>query len=228
VRSKEGDLLRRTARDLARVELTDPHLERFQAYLDVLCLWNRRMNLTGIRSRERMVVELLADSLVPVPHLPAAARLLDVGSGAGLPGIPIKIVRPDIRIDLLEPLEKRAVFLRQAVRILGLEGIRVLQGRTDDRGIPFRPKGYDVVTARAVAGLQRVVEMCAPHVAQGGMLIGFEGQDVEVRLDEARLSLEEADLHLEHSVAYDPRGTARERRTLFFRKGAIFEEGPGY
>ncbi len=210
------------------MELTDPHLERFQVYLDALCLWNRRMNLTGIRSRERMVVELLADSLVPVPHLPTAAGLLDVGTGAGLPGIPIKIVRPDIRIDLLEPLEKRVVFLRQAVRILGLEGIRVLHGRTDDRGIPFQPKGYDVVTARAVAGLSRMVAMCAPHVARGGMLIGFEGRDAEVRLEGARLSLVEADLHLEHSVGYDPPGTAGERRTLFFRKGATFEEAPGY
>lgn len=224
---EERDLLRRTVRDLAGVELSASHLDRLQAFLDELSLWNRRMNLTGLQSRERIVVELIADSLVPVPHLPPAATLLDVGSGAGLPGIPIKIVRPDIRVDLLEPSAKRTAFLRQAVRLLALSGVRVLRGRIEEDEVPLRHEGYDVVTARAVAGLEHVVRMCAGHVAHKGLLVGFGGKSAAIELERARDSLAEAGLHLEDSVAYRPPGTPGERRTLLFRKAPTSEEAPG-
>ena len=227
MRSGELDLLRRAARELAGLDLTDEQLDRFQTYLDELCLWNRRMNLTGPLSRERIAVELLADSLVPVTRLLPDISLLDVGTGAGLPGLPIKIVRPDIRIDLLEPIGKRTAFLRQAVRLLALEGARVLRGRIEDRGVPLRREGYDVVTARAVAALPRMVRMCAAHVAAGGMLVGFGGKDAEFDLDSARAPLAEAGLFLEHAVVYRPPGTEGERRALFFRKGSTCEEAKG-
>lgn len=227
VDSTEQDFLRRTARDLG-VELTEIHLKRLFAYLDELCLWNSRTNLTGLRSRKRMVVELLADSLVPAPVLPLSASLLDVGSGAGLPGVPLKIVRPDLRVDLLEPSLKRHHFLKQVIRILGMDGIQAVRGRVEDFLDTLRPQGYDVVTARAVSDLRSMVFMCSTRVAPGGMLVGFGGRNVEASLKAARDSLVETGLHLEKSVRYLLPDTAGERRTLFFRKGPICGEVKGH
>lgn len=216
---REQDLLRRVAGDLG-VSLTEAQLERLIHYLDELCLWNRRTNLTGLRSRDRMVVELLADALVPAPLLPPSQSLLDVGSGAGLPGIPLKIARPDLSVDLLEPSLKRYHFLKQAIRLLRMEGIRALRGRVEDSGI-HPQQGYDVVTSRAVWGLRKAVESCASSVAAGGLLVGFAGADAEAELAGARATLARAGLHLEDSVAYRLPGTGGGRRTLFFRKGPI-------
>ncbi|MCF8061876.1 MAG: 16S rRNA (guanine(527)-N(7))-methyltransferase RsmG [Deltaproteobacteria bacterium] len=215
----EQELLRRTAAGLG-VALTGSQLEGLLTYLDELCLWNRRTNLTGLRSRKRMVVELLADALVPAPRLPPSARLLDVGSGAGLPGIPLKIVRPDLSIDLLEPSLKRHHFLKQAIRLLRMEHVQALRGRVEDSAGLLRPC-YDVVTARAVWGLRQAVEMCAPLVAKGGMLVGFAGSNAGAELTGARASLAGAGLHLEDAVDYRLPGTGGDRRTFFFRKGAI-------
>ncbi|MGM0663888.1 MAG: 16S rRNA (guanine(527)-N(7))-methyltransferase RsmG, partial [Thermodesulfobacteriota bacterium] len=222
------DLIHRTAGDLG-VELTKIHLKRLLAYLDELCLWNRRTNLTGLRSRKRMVVELLADSLVPAPSLPFSASVLDVGSGAGLPGIPLKIVRPDLRVDLLEPSLRRHHFLRQVIRILEMGGIQAVRGRVEDYSLDIlEPHGYDVVTARAVSDLRGTVAICSGRVAPGGMLVGFGGRNVEAGLAQARDCIAETGLYLEKSVSYLLPDTAGERHTLFFRKDPIFVEAKEY
>ncbi len=218
--SAERDLLVQTATRLG-VRLDDSHLAGLFTYLNELCIWNRRTNLTGLRSRTRMVVELLADSLVPVPFLPPSGRLLDVGSGAGLPGIPLKIVHPDLRVDLLEPASKRYHFLRQVIRLLGMEGLRALRGRAEDPTGPSETGGYDVVTSRAVAGLGRAVEMCAPHLAGGGLLVGFSGSRSAADLARAADAIAGAGLHLENTVTYRLPGAAGERRALLFRREAI-------
>jgi len=214
---KERKLLRQTAADLG-VHLVEAHLNAFGIYLDELCLWNRRMNLTGLRSRERMAVELLADSLVPVPLLPDTGTMLDVGSGAGLPGIPIKILKPGLCIHLLEPSEKKQAFLRQVIRILGLKGLQSFRGRAEDSSSEMFFEGYDVVTARAVAGLRESVALCAPHVLPGGMMVGFSGQHRETALSDASDALREAGLELDASVCYRLPGTKGERHVLLFRR----------
>ena len=142
-----------------------------------------------------------------------------MGSGAGLPGIPLKIARPDLSVDLLEPMQKRYHFLKQAVRILRLEGVRALRGRIEESETLLRP-GYDVVAARAVWGLRQTVETCAPFVTRGGLLVGFAGRDAEAELAAISASLAGAGLRLEEDVAYRLPCAGGERRTLFFRRGA--------
>ena len=213
----ERKLLQRTAADLG-VFLQEAHLDAFETYLNELCLWNRRMNLTGIRSRERMVVELVADSLVPAPLLPDTGTMLDVGSGAGLPGIPVKILKPGLRVDLLEPSAKKQAFLKQVIRLLGLKGLRAIRGRAEESGSGLLVEGYDVVTARAVAGLREAVSLCAPHVRPGGALVGFVGRHLEPALSEASEGLRKAALELDASVRYRLPGTEGDRHALLFRR----------
>lgn len=136
--------------------------EKLLAYLDLLAHWNRAFNLTAIRKRQEMVPRHLLDSLAVLPYL-HGGTLADIGSGAGLPGIPLAIARPDMAVTLIESNGKKARFLREAVRTLPLANVTVEQTRVQDA-----TGSFDTVTARAFSGL-------ADMLVWGGHLMAPEG-----------------------------------------------------
>jgi 16S rRNA (guanine527-N7)-methyltransferase len=147
--------------------------QRLLAYLALLEKWNRTINLTAIRERERMVTQHLLDSLSVLPFLgPQDHRLADIGSGAGLPGIPLALARPELHVTLIEPNQKKVAFLRQAKLELGLEGVEVLGRRVED--VPVGA-GFDVVISRAFADLPDFVKVGERLVASSGRLIAMKG-----------------------------------------------------
>ncbi len=202
------------------VDLTCEHLGLFGTYLDELVDWNRRINLTGLRDRERIVVDLFLDSLVPVPYLPTGGRLLDVGSGAGLPGLPIKISSPDLEVDLLEPYSKKVSFLNQMIRLLRLDGVAVIRGRIEQEKNLLDPAGYHVITARALADPAQIVVWCAPHLRVGGRLVGFLGHKGEEKLLKYRSIILENGLELIQTINYLLPGKDSERTTVIWEKRA--------
>ena len=165
-------------------------LSRDQAYkigifLDELEEWNRKINLTGISSWEGIVNELLVDSIMPTPFLPDAGRLLDIGSGAGFPAIPIKICKPRLRCHLIEPNSKKISFLKQAIRLTELREIVVIKGRIEEQiGMPY-PEGYDVITSRGMAPLPRFLALCVPHLRPCGRIVAFLGSQGEEAIRES-------------------------------------------
>jgi 16S rRNA (guanine527-N7)-methyltransferase len=133
--------------------------------------------LIGPRERDRLWMRHLLNCAVLSDLIPAGVRLVDVGSGAGLPGLPIAIRRPDLRVDLLEPMQRRVDFLGEAVTTLGLDDeVRVVRGRAEDRGAAALVGNADWVTARAVAPLDRLVRWCLPLLAPGGRLLALKGE----------------------------------------------------
>ncbi len=145
-----------------------------QTLLDYLALigkWNRVHNLTAIREIDGMVTHHLLDSLAVLPHLPGH-RLLDVGTGAGLPGIVLAIVRPDWQVTLLDSNQKKTAFLRQAVIELKLANTEVLCERIENLD---RPQAYDVVISRAFSALADFVTAALPVLAPGGVLAAMKG-----------------------------------------------------
>ena len=147
-----------------------------QQLLDYVALiekWNKVYNLTAIRSREQMVYEHLLDSLAVAPHIPAGS-LLDFGSGAGLPGIPLRIARPDLKVTLLEASGKKCAFLRQATIELALADVDVVCQRIE----AYRPSvAFDTLIARAVTDLASLAELGLPLLAPGGHLLAMKGVD---------------------------------------------------
>ncbi len=202
------------------VALSCEHLGLFSTYLDELVDWNRRINLTGLRDRERIVVDLFLDSLVPVPYLPTGGKLLDVGSGAGLPGLPIKISRPDLEVDLLEPYSKKVSFLNQVIRLLRLDGAEVIRGRIEKEHSLLDPAGYHVITARALADPAQIIVWCVPHLRVGGRLVGFLGRKGEEKLLKYRSIVLENGLELIQKVNYLLPGKDSERTTVIWEKMA--------
>ena len=162
------------ARAILERELLPAERAAFLTYVDLLRTWQGVYRLVGSSDRGWIIDELILDSLLFVRFLPARARsVLDLGSGAGIPGIPLKVVRPTVRFTLLEARRRRASFLAAAVRALGLENTEVVPLRAEE-ALALRPEleaGFDVVVSRCAGELQRVCRLASPFLAARGRVI---------------------------------------------------------
>jgi 16S rRNA (guanine527-N7)-methyltransferase len=154
-------------------------LEAATGYARMLAGDGLTRGLLGPREVPRLWDRHLLNCAVISELVAPAATVTDVGSGAGLPGIPLALARPDLAIELLEPLQRRVVFLQETVTALGLDRVQVVRGRAEDA---VRPTGVDVVTARAVAPLSRLAAWCLPLLRPGGSLIALKGSQARAEL----------------------------------------------
>lgn len=198
--------------------LTGQQLGRFQAYLNELNRWNAKMNLTGLQSPERVVIELFLDSLIPAARIPAKTTLLDAGTGAGLPGVPLKIVHPELEVHLLESRAKRVSFLRQVVRLLGLTGVVVIQGRIEKDAPAFPLECYPVITARAFAPFPQTLRWCSPLLCGGGMLVCYLGERGPQEIASSRDVVRQEGLEVEEVLPYSLPGKKGQRHIVILRK----------
>ncbi|MBN1615578.1 MAG: 16S rRNA (guanine(527)-N(7))-methyltransferase RsmG [Deltaproteobacteria bacterium] len=185
------NLLAEAARSI-HIPLGDRELSLFDRYHGELILWNVRMNLTALRSSEDIVVKHFIDSLTVLPFLPGPhVKLLDVGTGAGFPGIPLKIVLGSLKIHLLESSRKKISFLKKVVHTLSLEETIPIHGRAEDisKELPFQST-FDVVISRATFRLPSWIEVGSPFLKQGGLLIAMKGAKVKEEVEEASKSIE--------------------------------------
>ena len=156
------------------LELPSDTQEKLLAYLALVQKWNKVYNLTAVREPSKMLTHHLLDSLAVVPHMQDANTLLDVGSGAGLPGIPLAMALPQVRMTLLDSNQKRTTFLRQAKMQLALANVSVVCERVEK----YQPKQmFSVVTSRAFAELHEFVTVAGHLVAPGGQLMAMKGTD---------------------------------------------------
>ena len=152
--------------------LDDAARERLMRHLDLLAKWNRVHNLTAVREPGQMVVLHTLDSLSLLPHLGHAKTIADVGTGAGFPGVPIAIARPDLRVTLIDSSHKKCAFLEQAKADLALANVEVVCERVEQ----WKPeRRFDAVVSRAFAELSDFVSQAGPLVAQGGRLLAMKG-----------------------------------------------------
>lgn len=168
--------------------LTQAQIEAFAAYNDLLLAWNEKVNLTAITAPQEVAVKHVVDSLSCYDEkiFPAAVSVVDVGTGAGFPGLPLKIYRPGIRLTLLDSLNKRLNFLREVVERLGFTGVEIVHARAEEAGrMKDHRDRYMVATSRAVARLNALAELCLPFVAVGGHFVALKGAQYREELDEA-------------------------------------------
>lgn len=160
------------------VTVDDAAAERLDIYARLLVEWNERMNLTAITAPADVVVKHFADSLSVAPLLPTAPfSLIDVGTGAGFPGVPLAIVRGDMQLTLLDSLQKRLGFLEEVCRAVEVKATRI-HARAEEGGRnPALREQFDVAVARAVAALPVLSELCLPFVREGGRFVAMKGPD---------------------------------------------------
>lgn len=172
------------------VSLDGTARERLEWLAGELLRWNRTHNLTAITDPGEIREKHLVDSLTLLPLLKDAARLLDLGSGAGFPALPLKIACPGLEIVSVDAVGKKIAFQRHVARILGLAGFTAVHGRAED--LPAQPSyhtGFDVVTARALGNLPLLATLAAPCLAPGGRLIAMKGAEGDVELAAAQAEL---------------------------------------
>lgn len=165
--------------------------EKLDRYAQMLVEWNEKINLTAITEPGDIAVKHFADSLLLLKacDIPQNARIIDVGTGAGFPSVPVCLARPDLRLTLLDSLQKRITFLNQLCTALSLPADCV-HGRAEETGRkPEYREQFDLATARAVANLRELAEYCLPFVRVGGTFAALKGYDVDQELDEARYAI---------------------------------------
>jgi len=189
---KGWNYLKETGESLA-LNLQAHQLEQFAAYLKLLQEWNSKINLTAIVDDEGIVIKHFIDSLLFLKkiNINDGMTVLDLGTGAGFPGIPLKIWRPNLKIVLVDSLQKRIVFLEEVLKQLGLSQVELVHGRAEDLA---RMEGYresfDFVISRAVANLRVLAEYCLPFVRIEGYFAAAKGPDLEQELKEAQKAIE--------------------------------------
>ena len=167
----------------------ETQLSQFSAYSSLLKEWNEKMNLTAIVDDDGIAVKHFLDSILPLAHLDFAQniKVADIGTGAGFPGIPLKIMRPDVQITLVDSLQKRITFLETVVQELALENVTCIHGRAEELGKDrsYREQ-FDVLFSRAVANMKVLSEYCLPFVKVGGLFVALKAEDSEAELQEAK------------------------------------------
>lgn len=152
---------------------------QFERYYELLLDWNERINLTAIVEREEVVYKHFVDSVLPIALLAQGASVCDVGTGAGFPGIPLKILRPDLRLTLVDSLQKRVTFLEAVKSELNLTDVRCVHARAEELGRSVSRETFDVVTSRAVARLATLCEYALPLVRVGGCFLAYKARAEE-------------------------------------------------
>ena len=163
------------------VTLDNEAKEKLNLYGNLLLQWNEKINLTAITEPEEVLYKHFYDCILFLKHcqIEENGSLIDVGTGAGFPGMVLKIVRPDLKITLLDSLNKRLIFLNDVIEKLGLDGIKTVHLRAEQAGKdPLYREKYDVATARAVASLPVLLEYCTPLVKKGGSFVAMKGPSV--------------------------------------------------
>ena len=173
------------------VELNQAQLKQFMTYKDMLVEWNEKMNLTAITDDREIILKHFVDCLALCSAADMSGKkIIDVGTGAGFPGVPVKIACPDIDITLLDSLNKRITFLNELTKALELEKTDCVHMRAEDGG---NDKGlresFDMCISRAVANLAVLCEYCLPFVRVGGMFISMKGPDVSQEISEAEKAI---------------------------------------
>lgn len=174
------------------IELTDSQLNAFETYYDMLIDRNKVMNLTAITEFDEVMDKHFLDSvyLFRSIKLEADYKLIDIGTGAGFPGIPLKIVFPELKITLLDSLNKRVGFINDVIEELNLNDIEAIHGRAEDiaRNKAYRAS-YDIAVSRAVANLSTLSEYCLPFVKIGGKFVSYKSGDCADEVDNAKAAI---------------------------------------
>ena len=187
---KEFETKLKKGMEALNIELTQKQTDQFYKYMQLLIEWNEKINLTAITKPEEIIQKHFIDSATIIKNLKNTKTLIDIGTGAGFPGIPIKIIKPEIEIVLLDSLNKRIKFLEEIIKKLELKNIKAIHSRAEEIGKnkEYR-ESFDTVVSRAVANMTTLSEYTIPLVKIGGKAIYMKSSEIEEELENAKKAI---------------------------------------
>lgn len=171
------------------IKLSDEQLNEFYEYMQLLLEWNEKMNLTAITDPEEVIKKHFVDSITIKKYIKEKSRLIDVGTGAGFPGIPLKIVDKSIKLTLLDSLNKRINFLNEVIKKLNLKEVNTIHSRAEEYAKNKVRESYDVAVSRAVADLPILLEYLMPYVKLNGICICMKGPKAQEELERSKKAI---------------------------------------
>lgn len=214
------EMLRQGLKDFG-IEPSDKMLNDFKVYREILVDWNQKMNLTGIEEEKEVYIKHFLDSVSAVVngYIKDGMSIIDVGTGAGFPGLPLKICLENTNVTLLDSLNKRINFLKEVSNTLGLTNMEFIHGRAEDFGKSeqYREQ-YDIATARAVAGLPILMEFCVPFVKVGGYFVCLKGPNANLELEESKAAMDVLGLEFIEKIDVELPETDLDHNILVFKK----------
>lgn len=202
------------------IELSNEQRQQFQTYYQMLVEWNEKMNLTSITEEHEVYLKHFYDSIAPsfYTDLTHPLTICDIGAGAGFPSIPLKIIFPNLHVTIVDSLNKRIHFLNQLAEALGLENVSFVHDRAETYGKGVYRESYDIVTARAVARLSVLSELCLPLVKKGGQFIALKSSKGEEELAEAGFGIGVFGGKVQDTISYELPEDAGERQMIIIEK----------
>lgn len=175
-----------------KVYINNDELSKFYEYMNLLIEWNKKINLTAITDENDVILKHFVDSLTVLKYIKEDDSIIDIGTGAGFPGIPLKIMNSGVKITLVDSLNKRIVFLNEVIDKLNLKNIKAIHGRVEEvaRNKEHR-ENYDVVVSRAVANMSTLSEYMVPFAKMGGRCICMKGANIQEELRESKNAIKE-------------------------------------
>lgn len=208
------------------ITLTPKMVDDFSLYSDLLAEWNEKFNLTALHKDEFMEKHFYDSLLLIRTHSFAEQRVLDVGTGAGFPGLPLKIVFPELDLFLVEPTTKRCTFLEEVVNRLNLKKVTIINKRAEELDHSFR-EGFDVVVARAVAQLPIILELTIPYVKVDGIFIALKGPSGDDEVEDSKHALKTLSAKLVKSdKAYLPSDNSLRLNLVFLKLKVTSDKYP--
>lgn len=200
-------------------ELTNKMQQQFEDYMNLLLDWNEKINLTAITEEDEIILKHFVDSLTILKYIKKGESIVDIGTGAGFPGIPVKIAREDTKVTLVDSLNKRIIFLKEVIEKLHLEKIETLHYRAEEFGKNKKYReSFDVATSRAVANLSTLVEYLLPLVKVGGICICMKGSEIKEELENAKKAIQILGGKIEHHEEFTLPETNIKRNIIIIRK----------
>ena len=214
------------------IEISDDQINCFEKYYELLIEKNKVMNLTAITDKEDVIVKHFIDSIALIPYLTDKGintnnklKIIDIGTGAGFPGLPLKIMMPDVKFTLLDSLNKRVSFLNEVIDELELKDIEALHGRAEDYASDnkYREK-YDICVSRAVANLSTLSEYCIPFVKEDGFFISYKAGESEEEINNSKNAIKILGGKINKVEEFVLPGTDASRVFVFIRKQELTDK----
>ena len=204
------------------IKITDKQLKQFDIYFDFLVEENNKYNLTAIKEKDEILYKHFLDSILPYQTFSENAKVIDIGTGAGFPSIPLAILRNDLKFTLVDSVEKKTNFVFNLANKLNLKNVEVYHTRCEDLAKePVFREQYDYVIARAVAPLSSLLEYCIPFIKVGGKFIAYKGTNYGQELENSKNAIKLLNVREIQTLRYNIKEIATERYCIIFEKTAL-------